>query len=314
MIVDNLFLWIGFTVGVLIMLALDLGVFHRKSHVVSMRESLTWSAVWISLALLFNAGIYVWMGPDKGTEFLAGYLIEKSLSVDNIFVFVLLFSYFKVSPLYQHKVLFWGVVGAFIMRAILIIAGAALLQEYNWVLYVFGGFLVLTAIKMAFQKEEAIDPSKNPIVRLARRFMSVTNEYDGDKFFTVRNGKRLATPLFLVLLVVEFTDLVFAVDSIPAIFAVTNDPFIVYTSNIFAILGLRSLYFALAGVMDKFHYLKQGLALILGFVGVKMLLSQVYHIPSFVSLAVILSILGIAIIASVLRPQPVEEPEVQEEN
>ncbi len=310
MIADNLFLWIGFTVGVLALLALDLGVFHRKSHVVSMRESLTWSAVWIGLALLFNASLFIWMDSGKGVEFLAGYLIEKSLSIDNIFVFVMLFTYFKVPPLYQHKVLFWGVLGAFVMRAVLIIAGAALLQEYNWILYVFGGFLVLTAIKMALQKEEAMNPEKNPVVRLARRFMSVSNEYDGDRFFTLRNGKRLATPLFLVLLAVEFTDLIFAVDSIPAIFAVTNDPFIVYTSNIFAILGLRSLYFALAGIMDKFHYLKQGLAAILAFVGVKMLVSQVYHIPPFVSLAVILSILAISVVVSLLRPQAV--PTAQE--
>ncbi len=304
MIADNLFLWVGFTVGVLALLALDLGVFHRKSHIVSVRESLIWSAVWISLALLFNTAIFFWMGSGKGVEFLTGYLIEKSLSIDNIFVFVLLFTYFRVPALYQHKVLFWGVVGAFAMRAVLIIAGAALLKEYNWVLYVFGGFLVLTAIKMALQKEESMDPGKNPVVRLVRRLMSVTDEYDGDKFFTVRNGRRLATPLFLVLIAVEFTDLVFAVDSIPAIFAVTDDPFIVYTSNIFAILGLRSLYFALAGVMDKFHYLKQGLAVILAFVGVKMLLSQVYHIPSFVSLAVILSILAVSVVVSLLRPQP----------
>lgn len=303
MITDNLVLWIGFTVGVLVLLALDLGVFHRKSHVVSIREALTWSAVWIGLALLFNVGVFYWMGSNKGIEFLTGYLIEKSLSVDNIFVFVLLFSYFKVPALYQHKVLFWGVIGAFAMRAVLIIAGAALLREYSWVLYIFGGFLVITAVKMALQKEESMDPGRNPVVRLARRFMSVSDEYDGDKFFTVRNGKRLATPLFLVLLAVEFTDLVFAVDSIPAIFAVTNDPFIVYTSNIFAILGLRSLYFALAGIMDKFHYLKQGLALILAFVGVKMLISQSYHIPPFISLAVIVSILTASVVLSLLRPR-----------
>ena len=265
---ESLWLWVGFNVFILVMLALDLGVFHHKSHVVSLRESLTWTGVWVVLALLFNAGLWHYMGSQKALEFFTGYLIEKSLSVDNVFVFALLFSYFAVPPVYQHKVLFWGILGALIMRAIMIALGAALITKFAWIIYVFGGFLILTGIKMIVKREEEIHPERNPVVRWFKKLMPVTREYRGDKFFVRENGLRMATPLFVVLLLVEFTDLIFAVDSIPAIFAVTKDPFIVYTSNVFAILGLRSLYFALAGVLDKFHYLKIGLGVVLAFVGV----------------------------------------------
>ncbi len=301
---DNLWLWIGFNVFVLLMLALDLGVFHRKAHVVTFKESMAWTVVWITLALVFNVGVYHYMGSQKGLEFFTGYVIEKSLSVDNVFVFALLFSYFAVPPLYQHKVLFWGILGALIMRAIMIFLGAALIERFTWIIYVFGAFLILTGIKMIVKRDEEIHPERNPLVRWFKKLMPVTNDYRGDKFFVRENGIRMATPLFVVLLLVEFSDLIFAVDSIPAIFAVTKDPFIVYTSNVFAILGLRSLYFALAGVMDKFHYLKIGLGVVLAFVGVKMLLGHTaYKIDTLVSLGVIVSVLAISIIVSLLRPK-----------
>lgn len=296
-------LWIGFNVFVLAMLALDLGVFHRKAHEVKVKEALIWSAVWIALALLFNLGVYFWRGPEVALEFFTGYLIEKSLSVDNIFVFILIFSYFSVPALYQHKVLFWGILGALLMRAILIAVGATLIAKFHWIIYVFGGFLIITGIKMAVQKSTGIHPEKNPLVRLFKRFMPVTNDYRGEKFFIRENGRRFATPLFLVLLMVEFTDLVFAVDSIPAIFAITKDPFIVYTSNVFAILGLRSLYFALAGVMGYFHYLKIGLAVVLVFVGTKMMLVDVYKIPIALSLSVVGGILLLSVLASLIWPR-----------
>ncbi|EFO79257.1 integral membrane protein TerC [Oscillochloris trichoides DG-6] len=311
-----LWMWIGFNLFVLAMLALDLGVFHRKSHAVSVKEALTWSGVWIALAMVFNAGIYFFwdrMAPgssysngDAALAFFTGYLIEKSLSVDNIFVFVLLFTYFAVPAAYQHRVLFWGVLGALVMRGILIFVGAALLKEFHWIIWLFGGFLIFTGIKMGFSKDEEVHPEKNPLIRFFRRVMPVTDHYEGDRFFVRRAGTLMATPLFLVLLMVESTDLVFAVDSIPAIFAVTQDPFIVYTSNVFAILGLRSLYFVLAGVMDKFHYLKTGLAVVLTFVGVKMVMVDIYKIPTAVSLGVIVSILTIAVVASLLRARRME--------
>ena len=301
---NNLWLWIGFNVFVLGMLALDLGVFHRKAHVVTVKESIAWTVVWVTLALLFNLGIAHYMGDAKGLEFFTGYVIEKSLSVDNVFVFALLFSYFAVPPLYQHKVLFWGILGALIMRAIMIVLGAALIAKFAWIIYVFGAFLILTGIKMIVKREEEIHPEHNPLVRWFKKLIPVTNDYRGDKFFVRENGVRMATPLFVVLLLVEFSDLIFAVDSIPAIFAVTRDPFIVYTSNVFAILGLRSLYFALAGVMDKFHYLKIGLGVVLSFVGVKMLLGHTaWKIDTHVSLGVIVGILAISVIASLLRPR-----------
>ncbi|PWB74512.1 MAG: hypothetical protein C3F15_07810 [Holophagae bacterium] len=301
---DSTWLWIGFNVFVLAMLALDLGVFHRKAHVVGFKESLTWTVVWVALALLFNAGIWHFSGSQKALEFFTGYVIEKSLSVDNVFVFAMLFSYFAVPPIFQHKVLFWGVLGALVMRAAMIALGAALIAKFSWIIYLFGAFLILTGIKMVLKREEEIHPERNPVVRLFKRLMPVTSDYRGDKFFVVENGLRHATPLFVVLLLVEFSDLIFAVDSIPAIFAVTTDPFIVYTSNVFAILGLRSLYFALAGVMDKFHYLKIGLGVVLSFVGVKMLLAHSpYKMDTIVSLAVVVGIIAASIVASLLRPR-----------
>jgi len=297
----SLWLWAGFNVFVLAMLALDLGVFHRKAHAVSLREAGIWSAVWIALALIFNLGVWKFLGPQPGVEFLTGYLIEKSLSIDNIFVIALLFAYFKVPDAYQHRVLFWGILGALAMRAGFILAGAALLERFHWIIYVFGGFLILTGIKMAFAPEQGLEPEKNPVVRLVRRLMPVTSDFRGPAFFVREGGRRAATPLFLVLVMVEFTDLVFAVDSIPAIFAVTRDPFLVYTSNVFAILGLRSLYFLLAGVMDRFQYLKLGLAAILVFVGAKMALVEWVKVPAAISLGVIAAILGIAVAASLLK-------------
>jgi tellurite resistance protein TerC len=305
---DQMWLWIGFNGFVLAMLALDLGVFHRKAHVVSFKESITWTAVWVGLALLFNGGVWHFYGSQKALEFLTGYLIEKSLSVDNVFVFALLFSYFAVPAKYQHKVLFWGILGALIMRAIMIALGAALIAKFTWIVYVFGAFLVLTGIKMVVKREEEIHPERNPAVRWFKKLMPVTANYREDKFFVREGGLRMATPLFVVLLLVEFSDLIFAVDSIPAIFAVTTDPFIVYTSNVFAILGLRSLYFALAGVMDKFHYLKIGLGVVLSFVGVKMLLAHTaYKLDTLVSLGVVVLILATSIVVSLLRPRKLGE-------
>jgi tellurite resistance protein TerC len=294
-------LWIGFTVFVLALLALDLGVFHRKAHEVHVREALTWTAVWISLALVFNVGMYFWFGPERALEFLTGYVIEKALSVDNIFVFIIVFSVFAVPAKLQHRVLFWGIVGALIMRAIFIVLGAALLQRFHWVIYIFGAFLVFTGIKLLVQRGAKVHPERNLILRLFRRLVPSVGDYRGGHFTVIEAGKRYATPLLLVLVAIEATDIVFAVDSIPAIFAVTTDPFIVYTSNIFAILGLRALYFALAGMMGKFHYLKVGLSLVLIFVGAKMLLAGIYKIPILVSLAVIVSLLAGSIVASLLR-------------
>jgi tellurite resistance protein TerC len=301
--IDQLWLWVGFNVFVLAMLALDLGVFHRKAHVVSLRESMGWTVVWVALALLFNAGVWHYYGSQKALQFFTGYLIEKSLSVDNVFVFALLFSYFAVPAVYQHKVLFWGILGALIMRAAMIAAGAALITKFTWVIYVFGAFLILTGIKMVLKREEKIHPERNPVVRWFKRLVPVTADYRRERFFIFENGRRYATPLFVVLLLVEVSDLIFAVDSIPAIFAVTTDPFIVYTSNVFAILGLRSLYFALAGIIDKFHYLKIGLGVVLVFVGLKMLLAHTaWKLDTLVSLAVVAGILTISIVASLLRP------------
>lgn len=308
---DMLWLWIGFNIFVLFMLALDLGVFHRKAHEVSIKEATIWSVLWIALAMLFNLGIYLFwdkLVPSSGysngqvaLSFFTGYLIEKSLSVDNIFVFVLIFTFFAVPAVYQHRVLFWGIIGALLMRGALITVGAVLLKEFHWIIYIFGAFLIFTGIRMALHRNEEMHPEKNPLVKLLRRVMPVTENYEGDKFFIRRAGKLMATPLFLVLLLIESTDLIFAVDSIPAIFAVTQEPFIVYTSNVFAILGLRSLYFLLAGVIDKFYYLKLGLSVVLVFVGVKMTIIDLYKIPVGVSLGAIASILAISIIASLVR-------------
>lgn len=312
MINDSMiWIWVGFNVFVLAMLALDLGVFHRHSHVVSIKEATIWSVVWVILALVFSLGLYFWwnsIAPESAytnTEaslaFLTGYLIEKSLSIDNIFVFVLIFSYFAVPALYQHRVLFWGILGALLMRGLLIIIGAALIKEFHWIIYLFGGFLIFTGIKMLLHRNETLRPERNPLLRLFRRLMPVTSAYEGDKFFVRRAGLLMVTPLFLVLLLIESTDLIFAVDSIPAIFAVTQDPFLIYTSNVFAILGLRSLYFVLAGIIDRFYYLKAGLSAVLVFVGLKMVLTDVYKIPVGSSLGVVAGILTIAIIASLIR-------------
>ncbi len=297
---DRLFLWIVFNVFVLGMLALDLGVFHRKAHAVSLKEALVWCCVWVSLALTFNAGIYIWSGPEKALEFLTGYLIEYSLSVDNVFVFAIIFSYFAVPAAYQHRVLFWGIVGALVLRAIFIAMGAALLTAFHWMIYVFGGFLIITGIKLLLTGDHKLEPEKNPVVRLVRRVMRVTHEYHGQHFFLRNNGHLWVTPLFLVLVVIESTDVIFAMDSIPAIFGITLDPFIVYTSNVFAILGLRSLYFVLAGIMDMFRYLKVGLSFVLCFVGAKMMIVDLYKIPIGVSLGVVAGILALSIVASLL--------------
>ncbi len=309
---DRLILWVVFNLFVLGLLALDLGVFHRKAHAVSIREALSWSIAWITLALIFNLWIYFMWGSEKALEFLAGYLIEKSLSVDNIFVFLVIFSYFSVPAMYQHRVLFWGILGALVMRAIFIAVGVALLTAFHWMIYLFGGFLVITGVKLLLAGDEKIDPEKNPAVRLARRLMPITKEYQGQRFFARIDGRLWATPLLLVLLVIETTDVIFAVDSIPAIFAVTMDPFIVYTSNVFAILGLRALYFLLAGIMNMFRYLKVGLAFVLCFVGVKMMIVDLFKIPIGISLGVITGILAVSIVASLLvrRSELETEPEV----
>jgi tellurite resistance protein TerC len=316
--VDNVWLWVGFNAFILTMLALDLGVFNRKAHAPTFKESALWTLTWVSLAVIFAIGVYFLRSPQSALEFSTGYLIEYSLSVDNIFVFVLLFTYFRVPLQYQHRVLFWGVLGALIMRGTLIVVGAALLDQFHWIIYVFGAFLIFTGIRMGLSKEEEeVHPEGNPLVRILRRFLPVTTEYEGNRFFVRRADKLFATPLFIVLLIVESTDLVFAVDSIPAIFAVTRDPFIVYTSNVFAILGLRSLYFLLAGVIDKFYYLRYGLAVILSFVGVKMLtpaisellIGEELHIPTHYSLIVIIGVLIVAIIASWLRARRIGEQE-----
>src|ERR1043166_613903 len=293
-------LWIGFTAFVLTMLAVDLGVFHRQAHKVSIKEALVWSVVWMTLALIFNAGVYHWFGATRGLEFLTGYLIEKALAVDNIFVFAVIFSYFAVPVAYQHRVLFWGILGALVLRAIFIVLGAALLQKFHWVIYLFGAFLILTGIKLLLQGDDEIHPERNPVFRLFKRMVRSVSEYHDGRFFVSKNGKRYATPLLLVLVSVEVTDVIFALDSIPAIFAVTSDPFIVYTSNIFAILGLRSLYFLLAGVMHKFEYLKIGLALVLAFVGTKMVLADIYKIPISVSLGVVAALIVGSMILSLL--------------
>ena len=301
--------WILFLAFVAAMLAIDLGVFHRHAHVVSRREALAWSAVWIGLSIVFNIGVYVFMGSESGVEWTTGYLIEKSLSVDNVFLFILIFSAFAVPPQFQHRVLFWGILGALLMRGVLITFGAFLLEWFHYAIYFFGGLLILTGIKFLRDTEDkAPDLDTNLLVRGARRLFKVDNSYHGEKFFLRREGVLYLTPLFLVLLVIESTDLIFAIDSIPAIFAITDDPFIVFTSNVFAILGLRALYFVLNGYLTGLAYLKPALAAILVFVGTKMLLADVYHVDPLVSLGVIGTILGIAIVASLLKEKPEEPP------
>ncbi len=301
--IPDIWLYSGFILLVAILLALDLGVFNRTPHVVRLSEALGWTAFWITLAMAFNGFVYYTRGPEAATEFFAGYLLEQSLSVDNIFVIILILRYFKVAPQYHHKVLFWGIVGAILMRGSMIAVGAALIAAFDWIFYVFGAFLVFTGIRMAFSSEDAEDLEDNTVVKLSRRFLRVTNEYHQERFTVIKEGARYFTPLFVVLLTVEFTDLIFAVDSIPAIFAITDDTFIVFTSNIFAVMGLRSLFFAVSGVMNLFHYLKYGLSLILSFIGVKMIILQWVHIPTEIALGVIAGVLAISILASVLFPE-----------
>jgi tellurite resistance protein TerC len=305
----SIYFWIGFHVFVFIMLALDLGVFHKKAHKIPVKEAVTWTVIWITLAMLFSVFIYFEFGKIKALEFLTGYVIEYSLSVDNIFVFILIFSYFAVKDQYQHRVLLWGIIGALIMRAIFIFAGVALINRFHWIVIIFGAFMVFTGIRMLFHTETAVDPEKNIIVRFFRKFLPVSKTMHGDKLFIRENHKLYATPLFLVLLVIESSDLIFAVDSIPAILAISQDTFIVYTSNIFAILGLRSLYFALAGVMDLFRFLKVGLAFVLTFVGIKMLLDFFhFEIPILLSLGIILFILLISVLTSVIIKEKKDLP------
>jgi tellurite resistance protein TerC len=305
MIDTNFWFWAGFVAFVLSMLALDLGVFHRKAHEVRPKEAATWTLVWVSLALVFAGGLFYFYGREVGLTFLTGYIIEESLSVDNIFVIVLIFEYFRVPKTCQHRVLFYGILGALVMRGVFIGLGAVLIARFEWILYVFGAMLIITGVRMTFKQDDEFNGEENPIVKLVRRFVPITPAYHGKHFFIIENGKRFATPLLLVLILVEFTDLIFAIDSIPAIFGVTKDPFIVFTSNIFAILGLRSLYFLLAAVVDRFHLLKYGLALILTFVGVKMLGEEFFHLDIVVSLAIILGILALSVIASIIWPRPV---------
>ena len=311
----NIWLWVGFNIFVLAMLALDLGVFHRKAHALSLKEASIWSVVWITLAMVFNAGLYLFAGPEPALQFFTGYLIEKSLSVDNIFIFLLLFTYFKVPAAYQHRVLYWGILGALIMRGTLIAVGVALIESFHWIIYLFGAFLIFTGIRMGFHKEIEVHPENDLLLKFIRRFVPVTENYEHDRFFVRRAGQVMVTPLLLVLLVIDTTDLIFAVDSIPAVFAVTRDPFLVYTSNIFAILGLRSLYFVFADIMGKFYYLKLGLSVILTFVGVKMVLADVFSLPTALSLVVIAMVLTIAIVASIVRTRhqaaKSREPEAQ---
>ena len=306
----NVWFWVGFIAFVLAMLALDLGVFHRKAHAVKPREAGIWVAVWVSLALLFAGGLWYFEGRNVALTFLTGYVIEESLSVDNLFVMVVIFNYFRVPAESQHRVLFYGILGALVMRGLFIGAGAWLLERFHWILFVFGAMLVITGIRMLFKHDEEFEGEKNTIVKLVRRHVPLTMDYHGTKFFVPVDGKRVATPLFLVLILVEFTDLIFAVDSIPAIFGITRDPFLVFTSNIFAILGLRSMYFLLAAVVEKFYLLKYGLALILTFIGVKMLGEPFFHIDILISLAVVLGTLLASIAASMMWPKPEHAPEV----
>jgi len=304
--VENAYTWMGFIAFVLLMLALDLYVFNRKPHEIKIKEALLWSAFWILLALLFNYGVYHWLGKEKAMEFLTAYVVEKSLSVDNLFVFIMIFGFFNVKPENQHKILFWGIIGALVLRAIFILAGIALISMFHWIIYVFGVFLIITGARIPFEKDKEINPDKNPLVKLFKKFMPVSSNTEKGKLFIRANHKTYATPLFIALIMIEFSDLIFAVDSIPAVLAISNDPFIVYTSNVFAILGLRSLYFALAGIVVLFRYLKYGLSAILIYVGIKMCISGFYKIPTLLSLSIILGLLTISILASYFIPQKEE--------
>ena len=304
-------LWVGFSVFIVTMLSLDLGLFNRKAHTIKYREAWIWSGVWVTLAMIFAGIVFHYQGSQRGLEFVTGYLIELSLSVDNLFVFLLIFSYFKVPARFQHRVLFWGVMGALFMRLTMIFVGAALINRFHWIIYIFGAFLVYTGIKMFSHEDTDMQPDQNPVVRAVTRFLPITRHYDEQKFFTTVNGKRTGTLLLLVLIVVEVTDLVFAVDSIPAIFAITTNTFIVYTSNVFAILGLRSMYFLLAGVVEKFRYLRTGLAIVLTFIGGKMLLGAVsIHIPIQFSLAFVAIVLVGSVVTSLIIPAPDEGPKI----
>lgn len=304
--------WAGFLVLVVVLLFLDLFVLHRKKHEIHIKEALWTSFVWILIALIFNVGIFAFEGAQKGMEFLSAYLLEKSLSVDNLFVFILLFSFFKIQPINQPKILIWGIIGALVFRAILIFLGVALIEQFQWIFYVFGIILIYSSIKIAFQKDENIHPEKNLIVRWVQKLYPVKTDYHGDKFFLVIDGVKYITPLFIVLVAIETTDIIFALDSIPAVFGVTSDPFIVYTSNIFAILGLRALYFALAGVLGLFRYLKYGVSFVLTFIGIKMLIMDFYHLPTWVALTVVIALLAISVLMSVILPKSKEEIEKEE--
>ncbi|GAA3933469.1 TerC family protein [Hymenobacter algoricola] len=302
--------WVGFNAFVLAMLLLDLLIFNRKAHVVTMREALGWSAFWIALSLTFNYLVYRTMGRQAGLEFLTGYLIEKSLSVDNLFVFLLIFTYFRVPQEYQHKILFWGIMGALVLRAIFILAGAALLAKFHFLMYVLGAFLVYTGVKMATSGgEPEIDPDNNPVVRFLSRHLPITSKLEGSRFFVRKEKLLFATPLFVVLVMVETTDVIFAADSIPAILAISRDTFVVYTSNVFALLGLRALYFALAGLMKLFHYLHYGLSLILVFIGGKLLIADIYVLPMTISLGMVGLILTVSVVVSLLFPKAEQVPE-----
>jgi tellurite resistance protein TerC len=304
----HLELWAGFWVIIIALLAVDLMVFNRHAHKVSIRAAAIWSAVWIFISLVFCGGVWWLLGAEPALQFLTGYLVEKSLSVDNLFVFLVIFTYFGVDAKYQHRVLYWGVLGAIVLRTVMIAAGAALVARFNWLLYIFGAFLVYTGVKLAVSKGEAVDPGKNLAVRVARKLFSVTPQFHGEHFFTRLDGKLLATPMFVVLVTVELSDVMFAVDSIPAIFGITQDTFILLTSNIFAIMGLRALYFLLAGIMDRFHYLKLGLSAVLAFIGVKMLVADWVHIPTPLSLGIVFGILAAAVVVSLVHKPPHPEP------
>lgn len=303
---DSVIWLVLFNVFVLVLLAIDLRVFHRRSHAVSIREALGWSAVWIGLALLFDLGLLLGFGKERALAFLAGYLIEKTLSVDNLFIFLLIFSYFRVPASYQHKVLYWGILGALLMRGVFIAAGVALIREFHWVIYLFGGFLIVSGIRLGFEKKKDIQPEKNLVLKLLRRLVPITSGYEGERFFVRREGRLYGTPLLVVLVVIETSDILFAVDSIPAILAVTVDPLVVYTSNVFAILGLRALYFALAGMMELFHFLHYGLAVILVFVGLKMVLAEWVDVPVGVTLGVVAGVVVLSVGASLAWPRRIE--------
>lgn len=299
----SLTLWIAFNVFIILMLIVDLYVFNRKPHTITIKESLTWTGIWIALAMVFGVGVYYFMGSQPALDYFTGYLIEKSLSVDNIFVFLLVFTYFNVPDKYQHKVLFWGIFGALVFRFIFIFIGVALIEQFHWVIYIFGAFLIFTGIKLGLEKDKEIQPEKNPILKIVRRFVPITSDFHGPDFFIKKRGRYIATPMIIVLIVIETTDIVFALDSIPAIMAITRDPFIIYSANAFAILGLRALYFALSGVMRLFHYLHYGLSFILVYIGVKMMLEDLVHIPTILTLGVIVATLTISVIFSILYPK-----------